>query len=115
MIKHTGYYILDPEPVKDGIANHSFKGYSHIAFWFLENGTYLKSTKTSTKKKVFFSKGDFNYNYPNRYMVNNGDLVLTYHTGEEWEFNEIFKRQSADHYSKEGKNLKFVKWESHPA
>ena len=114
MIKYNGYYILDPIPVNDSIANYSFRGYNHHAYLFFKNGTYLRASKLTKDKIIFFSKEDFDCNYPNRYMLNNGDLILTYHTGEEWEFSEIFKRHSADRFEKEGKSLKFVKWETHP-
>lgn len=103
MIKHNGYYIIDPESVRDSIANYTFAGYSHIAFLFLENGTYLKLTKNSKNKNVSFLRGDFNYNYPNRYMLKNGDLLLTYHTGGEWEFSEVFKKKSEDRFKNASK------------
>ncbi|MCB9043643.1 MAG: hypothetical protein R2798_12080 [Chitinophagales bacterium] len=113
MIKHTGYYILDPIYFEDAIANYSVNGYYHNAYLFLKNGTYLRaSKKTDNKTNAIFYREDFNCDYPNRYRISNGDLILTFYTGEEWEFNEIYKKKSVDWFEKEGKILKFVSWES---
>lgn len=69
------------------------------------------SNKRSEAKEVTFSNDDFNRDYPNRYVIVNNDLIITYHTGEKWEFSETFKKESENHYTNEGKSLKFVPWE----
>lgn len=110
MIRLDGYYKLNSVQYKDSIANYSMNGYYHHAYLFLENNTYVKASKIDQNPDVIFSIEDFNQNFTNRYLIQNDQLVITHHTGEEWEFSEIFDKINENVYKNEKQKLEFTNW-----
>lgn len=112
-MRYDGYCVSDPVYYEDETSNWSFKGYSHGAYLFLENGFYLRSVKQSEKSLVSFDKSDFKEDYPNKYKCTKEDLILTFHTNEEWEFDEYFKKISSLEFINKTRKFNFIKWEKH--
>lgn len=110
MIRHDGYYISNSVLIEDSIANYSYKGYSHKAYLFLPDGTYLRAGKKSESTETDFSKSDFNPQFSNKYQIKGNELKMTFETGKEWEFTEIFEIVSPEELIGKERTLRFVSW-----
>ena len=110
MIRLDGYYVSDPVYFEDGVANYTYSGFSHNAYLFMKEGHFLRSTKNDNKKGVKFSKSDFNPDFPNKYELKGDKLIMTFETGTEWEFNEVFEIVSPEELKGKERTLRFESW-----
>jgi hypothetical protein len=110
MIRFDGYYVSDPVFFKDGVANYSYSGFSHNAYFFKKEGQFLRSTKNSETKDISFSHSDFNPDFPNKYEIKGDKLEMFFETGKEWEFSEVFEVVSPEKIKGEKRELHFVKF-----
>ncbi|MBP7306116.1 MAG: hypothetical protein KA987_08385 [Saprospiraceae bacterium] len=97
--------------MEDSIANNSFKGYHHVAFLFQINGKYTTASKVNKLSSHFFNQQDFDENFPNNYLINDENLIITHYTGQEWEFSEMFKKINENLYINEKQKLTFTNWQ----
>ena len=110
MIRYDGYYTCDPLPYKDGNARYREEGYFHNAYLFLSNGTYLKAVKKTKPEQVSFSEADFNPDFPNKYEVKDNEVIITFETGTEWEFIEVYMIINSTILKCKDKTLHFFSW-----
>ena len=110
MIRFDGYYVSDPVSFKDAVANYSYSGFSHNAYFFTKEGQFLRSTKNTQTKKVLFLRSDFNNNFPNKYKIKGEKLKMFFETGKEWEFSEVFDIVSPEELKGKERTLHFVSW-----
>lgn len=110
MIRYDGYYILPAKPYEDGVAHNQVKGFAHLGYQFLGNGTYSSAFKRSKSVEFLFERQDFNPDFPNKYLVSGNSLTMYFHTNEEWEFTETLEILNAHEIKWGEKILQFKSW-----
>lgn len=108
MIRHNGYYKIEPVFYEDGVGGYSINGFVHNAYWFKEDHTYISAGKRANTNEYEFQQSEFDIAFPNKYHVNGSEMVMTFHTGEEWEFTECFKIGLNGTLKSEKRELYFV-------
>lgn len=114
MIRYDGYYRTEPSPYEDSAANFVDKGYFHNAYMFTPDEIFLRGVKKLPISECNFELADFEDDRPNKYQVNGTKLIMTFHTGEEWEFTETFEITLNDRLKSEKRELYFVPFDEKP-
>ena len=111
MMKIDGYYMTGPI-LFDERKDPNNKWYAFLAYWFLEDGTYLKAVKFSKdENSVKFIRSDFEKMNSALYEFKNGQLIFHLNKGKPWEEKKYTKKTGCGEFEmKSGIRIKFKAW-----
>lgn len=84
MINTNGYYLESPRFYKDNIGGNEIKGFSHNAYKFNEDGSFITKTKYNDHLSINFLKSDFDDLVNNKYFLEKNIIKLIFNSDKDY-------------------------------
>lgn len=110
MIQTNGYYLDNPKFYEDYVGGNKSSGFSHFAFCFFENGSFLTGSKHEDSSLTEFIKDDFDHQRNHKYFIHGSTITLIFDYDKEWSDEYTMKIYNVNTLCNKDSIMTFHKW-----